>query len=408
MLNHNFRLASQSIRTSKGRSFMTMLGIIVGVTSVITTVSLGEGVKQQVTSQVQKLGRSTITIRPGRVLNRDANGVISGVNVASSLGVSALTEQDYQAVMRTNGVDKSVPLSIVSGVVNVEDKEYGDAAVIGTNQDFPDVIKQKVEYGDFYQLNDQGKQVAVIGPKVAEQLFQENVPIGKTFSFRGEEFVIRGVFEQFASNPLLPGVDFNNTIFIPDVTARAITNNTTQIFQIFVEPGDPDQRDQVVNNLRETIKTTHGGQEDFTILTQEETLQAAATIVSSLTGLVAGIAAISLLVGGVGVMNIMLVSVTERTQEIGIRKAIGASNRQILQEFLAEAVVLSLAGGVIGVVVAFAVNFLFRVLTSLNPVITPLVVGLAVAVALIVGIIFGVAPALKAARKDPIEALRHQ
>lgn len=408
MFANNLKLAWHAVRTSRWRSLLTMFGIIIGVVSVITTVSLGEGVKSQITKQINALGQDIITIRPGQVVNRNSQGGITGINFVSSLGTNTLTEDDVKVAQSTPGVIKVVPLSIVNGVPSYEGQDFNEGVTISTSSDLPEILKHKVEYGEFFRPEDEGKNVAVIGTKVAHDLFKENVPIGKSFTFRHQDFIVRGVFEDFDSNPLVPGVDFNSAIFIPSVTGKTLTNSSAQIFQVFVQSNNAQDVDATISNLRGTMKASHGGEEDFTILTQAETLSAAGNVLDLLTSLVAGIAAISLFVGGIGIMNIMLVSVTERIHEIGIRKAIGATNRQILNEFLIEAMVLSLLGGFIGSILAVALNLLIRIFTNLQPVITWPTLLIANAVSLAVGIIFGVAPAIKAARKDPIKALRNE
>lgn len=408
MIGNNIRLSWHAIRSSRWRSLLTTFGIIIGVASVITTVSLGEGVKNQVRKQVNYLGDDIITVRPGQPVNRDKNGGITAINFISSLEGAVLTDNDLLVIQNTPGVSKVVPLSVISGVPTKEDRTFNGGITIATNSGLPEIIKHKVEFGEFFRPEDQGKNVAVVGSKVAHELFRENVPIGKSFSFRGQDFLIRGVLEDFDSNPIVPGVDFNAAIFIPDVTAKTLTNNSAQMFQIFVKPTEGSGANAAISAVHSNLKDAHGGQEDFSVLTQAEALGSSNSVLDLLTSLVAAVAVICLFVGGIGVMNIMLVSVTERTHEIGIRKAIGATNRQILNEFLIEAVVLSLVGGLIGTALAVVINVLIHIFTNIQPVITWQVLLIANGFSLLVGIVFGVAPAMKAARKDPIEALRNE
>lgn len=406
LFKNNISLAWQALRSSRARSLFTMLGIIIGVMSVITMVSLGEGVKQQINKQIQHVGNDVITIKPGKASAQNAG--LGGSSLVSNYGTNTLTDEDLSAVTKSDGVGTVTPFLLISGVASADGRTYSSGITIATNETLPTVLKQRVEFGDFYGVEDEGKNVAVIGAKVAHELFHENVPIGKSFSFRGQDFIVRGILDNFDSNPLTPGLDFNSAIFIPDVTGKTITKNTAQIFQIFAKPAKPGNVQPVLANIRQNLLKLHGGQEDFTILTQQETLATAGGVLDVLTTLVAGIAAISLLVGGIGVMNIMLVSVTERTHEIGIRKAIGGTNKQVLGQFLIEAVVLSMAGGVIGSIMAIFLNVGLKIFTNLQPVITIQVLLIANLVSLAVGIVFGVAPAIKAARKDPIDALRYE
>lgn len=402
----NVKIAVDSVMSSKWRSFLTMLGIIIGVMSVVTIVSIGEGVKKQVSDQISSLGPDLVTIRPGKPVEKNAAGHVSGVNFTTAFAGNALTENDLKVTLQTKGVGIAVPMSFVTGTPQVEETQYKNGYIFGTTGDLPKALNQDIEYGEFFSASDGDKPVAIIGVNVAENLFQETVPIGRSMQIRGETFIVRGVFKEFKTTSLTPSTDYNSAVFIPIGAGKKLNNNQANIQQILVKPTDPDQTNQTVAALQKQLMNTHAGQDDFTILTQEDNLEVASTILNLLTGLISGIAAISLIVGGIGIMNIMLVSVTQRTGEIGVRKAVGATNNQIMSQFLVEAIVISFIGGVIGVIGSLLANFLLRVFTELEPVITLPIMGVAVLVAVAVGVVFGVAPALQAARKDPIMALR--
>lgn len=406
-MNGDTRLALSSIRKAKWRSLLTMLGIIIGVSSVIVTVSLGEGVKRQVSSQISQFGNDLVTVRPGKAFNRDQNSGVLGVNLFSNVTAS-LTDNDVKVVNKVEGVRVSAPLSLVSAVPRYEGKEFNQGLVFGTNSNLPDLINQKVQYGTFFSVGEEGRKVAVLGQRAAQELFQENVPVGKTFQLRGEDFVVRGVFDEFESNPITPGSDYNNAVFIPYVTGRELSNGNSQVFEIFAKPNNVENLDQVSGAIKQSLLQAHDQQEDFTILTEGQSIEETSYTLSLITAMVAGVAAISLLVGGIGVMNIMLVSVTERTHEIGIRKAIGATNRQIMRQFMTEAVILTFVGSIIGVILSLLINVGIRLATDLQPAINWTISGIAILVAIGVGLIFGIAPAVRAARKDPIDALRYQ
>lgn len=406
MVTGNFKIAFDSMRSSKMRSFLTMLGIIIGVASVVTIVSIGEGVKKQISDQISHLGPDLITVRPGKTVNRDKSGHISGINFMTAFAGNALTESDLSVIQKTPSVATAVPLSFVTATPQVDQRQLPDSVVFGTTPGLPTLLNQKVEYGTFFETADSNKPVAVIGKRVAEDLFKETVPIGRSLQIRGESFVVLGVFEEFENSDLLPSTDYNSAIFIPVAAGKKLSNNQTNIQQILVKPSSPDKTDDVAAGIQTQLQSAHADQSDFTILKQEDNLEIANSILNLLTGLISGVAAISLIVGGIGVMNIMLVAVTERTQEVGVRKAVGATNHQILSQFLIEASMISLVGGLIGVVVSVIANFFIRIFTDLEPLVTLPIMGVAILVSLIVGVIFGVTPALQAARKDPIEALR--
>lgn len=407
MMTGNFKMALDSIRAAKWRSLLTMLGIIVGVASVVTIVSIGEGVKREVVGQIDQLGANLLTVRPGTVLSRNDQGQVVDVNLLSAYtNGGTLNENDLQTIAKVPGVNIATPMAMVTGAVTVSGREYPKEFVIGTNEGLEQILGQKVEFGGFFDAEDANKNVAVIGPRVATGLFHENAPVGQSLVIHGQTFIIRGVFEQFENSPLTPNSDYNHAIFIPFNAGKALNNDQSQIQQIYVKPDQGQDVRHVASAIDSSLRQAHGGERDYTILKQEDTYMIANKAVNLLTGLISGIAAISLIVGGIGIMNIMLVAVSERTHEIGIRKAIGATNRQIRAQFMVESTLLSLIGGLLGVLLSLLANYFLRVLTSLRPVITWQVVVLALAVAVVVGVFFGVAPAVKAARKDPIEALR--
>jgi ABC-type antimicrobial peptide transport system permease subunit len=407
-MSRNVRMAIQSIRSTKTRSALTMLGIIIGVASVITAVSLGEGVRQQIAGNVRTGDKNSLSIRPGKLVNRAADGKISSINYQAALGASSLTDKDLQAITKLPSVKTALPLSTISALASTKDGREFDSTIVGTGADFATISGQRISYGDFFDASQTNRDVAIVGKTVAEQLFQENVPIGQIVVLRGHDFVVSGVFDDFTANTFTNGGDLNAAIFIPYGSAKAISNNTASIYQILAQPKDGVTMAQLDQEISGALGDTHGGQHDFTVLTPSETLQLTSRTLTLATSFIAGIAAISLIVGGIGIMNIMFVSVTERTREIGIRKSLGATNRQIYSQFLIEATIVSLAGGIIGVLIALAANFCLKIFTSLMPVATLPVIGIAVLAATAVGIIFGTAPAVKAARKDPIQSLRYE
>jgi putative ABC transport system permease protein len=270
------------------------------------------------------------------------------------------------------------------------------------------LLNQDLAYGSFYSDDRTGYDKVVVGSQLAHALFSENVPLGQTVTILGHQFVVAGIFNDFQIAPLSIDTNFNNAAFIQYASAKDISNNSAPIYEILARSQHVSQTDAVVRSLDSSLLAAHGGQHDFTVLKQSQTIAVTDRILNLLTALTAGVAAIALLIGGVGIMNVMLVSVTERMHEVGIRKAVGATNRQILGQFITEATVLSVAGTVLGVLLSVAVVVLLRIFSPLSPVITWQVAIIACFVAIGVGVLFGSAPALKAARKDPIEALRNE
>jgi putative ABC transport system permease protein len=395
-----------SVRGAKLRSFWTILGVIIGVTSVIMVVGIGDGIKQQIADQIHQFGKDLITVQPSQ-LHSGADLSINNINLLSGLNVTgSLSSQEVTAVNNSSGVSEAAPLSFVQGTVKGYNGVYKQGTVIGTTAALPSLLNQSLAYGSFLDSGTVGTNVAVLGENAANKLFNEDVPLGRSFTFDGQQFIVLGIFNQFNNTPLSQATNYNNAIFIPYDVAESISNNTALTYEILAKPGDSKQTEQTVHNIRQSLSYVQGGQDNYSVLQESQNLANSNSVLDLLTHLIAGVAAISLLVGGIGIMNVMLVSVAERTHEIGIRKAVGATNRQILSQFMVESTLLSLVGGFIGVALAFFIDIWLRLLTSLTPIIGWQIVVLAFGVSLMIGIIFGSIPALKAAHKEPIDALR--
>lgn len=396
----NIRLALQSLGSNKGRSFLTMLGIIIGVAAVIVVVSIGEGVKQQVSHQTARFGRDVLVVRASANRHTPAvGGLIVG-------GARSLSSSDIETVRGTDNVSQVVPLGTAIGTIQA-DRTIDDPLVIATTADFITVAKHPIEYGGFFDAEPDSR-TAVLGASLAQKLFDDNAPLGQSFTYRGEKFMVAGVFKRFATPPLSVEADYNEAVFIPYSSARSLLGADPETYQILAKVKPGASVGAVAKAVEDRLVVAHGGTHDTAVESVETVHSASDDTLQLLTLMTVGVALIAFLVGGIGIMNVMLVSVTERTQEVGLRKAIGATNQQILRQFVTEALVLSVIGAVIGVVLALIVVGLMRLYTTLQPVPVWPIVALVPLVAIATGVLFGTFPAAKAAAKDPIEALRHQ
>jgi putative ABC transport system permease protein len=402
MWTGNLHTALSSLRHNKWRSMLTMLGIVIGITSVVTVVSLGEGLKHELTGQIGRLGSDVVTVRPGKLTGDGSN-----LNFLALFSTSTLSTDDVNKLSQLKSVKSVVPINFVTSTVKADDNELSNVFVGGTTPEITNILHQPVQYGSFFQSDEGDSHFAVIGSRVASQLFGEFNPVGQSLEVQGESYIVRGVMSPASGGFLsLPEADLNSSVLLSYKSTERINKGHTNILQIFAEASDPNNLDKTVADINQTLTKAHEGQRDFTVLKQQELLKVANGMLNVITGFISGIAAISLLVAGIGIMDIMLVSVSERTREIGVRKAVGATNKQILNQFLVEGLVMSTIGGLIGILVSLLIYFLLHVYTNLDTIISWPIVGLAVGVSIAVGVIFSVAPALKAARKDPIEALR--
>ena len=408
LILENLKIATKSILSNKIRAILTMLGVIIGVTSVITLLAMGEGVKRGVASEIEAIGSNLIVVLPGQVANGSDDGSGGGMSsMAGMAGISTLTLDDKKAIEEEiDGVENVSSIMFVGGNFSYEDKS-AVPMLVGS--------EPSLEFIDFYNVNsgrfvssedmDGKNRVVVIGDTIVNDLFGEDDPLAKKIKINKEEFEIVGTMKTEGLSGM--GIDANVMAVIPITVAEEVFE-TNKLNRITMQASNKDNVGNIQNKIRELLIEKHDGSEDFSVMTQEDMLAMFEQIIGLITTLLSGIAAISLLVGGIGIMNIMLVSVTERTREIGIRKALGATSGNIMIQFLIEATLISLLGGGLGVGLAYVGSYFISKYSPIEPQITLYALVLAFSISVIVGIVFGVAPAVKAARKDPIEALRYE
>ena len=390
------RLSLTALRANKMRSILTMLGVIIGVFAVIVLVSLGAGLQKYITNQISGLGSNLIFVIPGRVGGaRTPGGQQTNKLViadAKKLDAKLKTIADVGPV-----VQKTVTLKYT----NKTDK---GASVLGTTANYPAIISNTaLEKGKFLTLSQErsGARVTVIGQTVKNNLFTSKNPIGEKISVAGNKYTIIGVLKARGS---IFGIDQDNTVIIP-ITAAQRQFGVTTLNTIYLSAKKPELV-ALVKKEANLVLLKRLTEDDFTLQTQEQTLSTIGNVIGALTVALGGIAAISLIVGGIGVMNIMLVSVTERTKEIGLRKALGAKRKDILSQFLFEAVMLCVAGGIIGIALGLGASYILAKFFISEVTLWSVILAFAFSVA--VGIIFGMAPAIRASRLSPIEALRYE
>jgi putative ABC transport system permease protein len=412
LFSENFKIAIRALRANKMRAALTMLGIIIGVATVVALLSVGKGATANITSSIQSNGSNLLTVSPGKQQSgRPGSG--------ESQQASYLYYSDYQLLQRSlvNNVAAIVPTYQSSYLVKYGNESF-TIIVTGVTRDYQETNSYEMANGRFISDGDNTSQsqVAVLGSQTAEDLFGSLNPIGKTISVNGVKFEVVGVLESKGSSGFGSSDD---AVFIPLETgynklfgSTATHNDKKIVNRISVSVTTTEAMDTVSAQIEFLIRRSHklaaSDELDFNVLSQSDLLSTLTSVTETLTAFLGAIAGISLLVGGIGIMNIMLVSVTERTKEIGLRKAVGATKNQILTQFLIETLTLSLIGGILGINLGVGIALAFSVSGLISSVITADSIFLAFTFALAIGVFFGLYPASRAANLHPIVALRYE
>lgn len=410
-LKYSFKTAISGLYANKSRSVLTILGIVIGITAIILITSIGQGAQSLILNQLQGMGSKTIIVIPGREPKGPSD-------VAQSLSDS-LKEKDLTELKKRSNVPnlkQAMPILFGGETANYGGETYR-LTIFGASEFLQDVLDVSINEGSFFTNEDikSRADVVVIGLKVKDQLFGSSDAIGKKIKIKNRNFRVIGVLAPKGQVSLF---NFDETAIVPYTTAQQYIFGIKYFHRFFIEADAEENIDRTVEDIKMTLRNSHGitdpSKDDFFVQTQVDLVSRLSIITDVLTLFLISVAAISLLVGGIGIMNIMLVSVTERTREIGLRKSLGATEKNILTQFLLEAVTLTTTGGVIGIILGAILSFITSTILSkfvgLNWSFTfsPIAAIIGFGVAALVGLIFGIYPARKASQKSPIEALRYE
>jgi putative ABC transport system permease protein len=406
-----FQMVIRNLLARKGRSFLTILGIIIGVMSMIVILSVGAGAQSLILNQVKSMGSNLIGVLPGK---SDDNGP-----PVSVLGVviTTLTYDDGKALLSNNFPPIKAVAAYVRGSDTVTWRENKtDTTFVGTSSSYTDVEDAKVKKGRFFSEDEERglNKVAIIGSDVAEKLFEDLDPLGEQIKIKNQNFTVIGVMQERGVSGFQ---NQDNQIFIPVTTAQKLLLGINHVSFIRVKVDEANHIDQALEYIKTTLRERHNitnpEEDDFSAESANQGLDTLFAITNALRFFLASISAIALLVGGIGIMNIMLAAVQERTKEIGLRKALGAKNSTIINQFLIETIFITFVGGVIGILLGISIAVLVATIAqSMNYdwdlVISPLSILLGCGVSITIGLLFGITPARRASKLSPIEALRYE
>ncbi|KYF85918.1 ABC transporter permease [Sorangium sp. So ce388] len=399
LIKETAKSAWRSLASNRLRTLLTMLGMIIGTAAVVAVLGIGEGARSSVEGRIRSLGANLLMVRPG---SASTSGVRSGT-------VKTLTEDDAEALKGLDGVAAVAPERSGSAQLRYMASNL-NASVTGITPAYLEVRSLSMGSGvPFSDLDQQQRaRVVILGANVARQLYPGSSPLGTRLQINGSAFRVVGVLAEKGSGMGSP----DDGVFVPLSTHRSVLFGQDHLSTISLQLASEDRSDTVIAQLEQLLRLRHrlraDQPSDFEVRSQAEMLATMGQITGTFTTLLGSVAAVSLIVGGIGIMNIMLVSVRERTREIGVRMAVGARRRDIMRQFLVEAVVVSLAGGVAGVGLGYGAAVLLSRFGEWATIVPPYAVGLALGVSILIGITFGVGPARRAARLDPVEALRFE
>lgn len=403
LLNH-VQNAYQSLRSNRLRSYLTMLGVTIGVASITTILALSAGASKVVSDQVDALGGNIAVIRPGASITDPLSG-LTQPKTQRDFAASTLTETDLTAVSRIAHVAQAAPLMILGGSVRADSVAPDNTPIVASTPELATISGLKVESGQFLDTR-VSPDTVVVGAQLSVDVFGTEQSIGKNLTVRGKSFTVIGVLKRMNDPINYNQVDFDSALIMSLESGKVLNQGLAQIQQINIRSDSITNLDQIIIDTNKQLIANHAGERDFSVLSGEQIARPTNQLFYAIAGVTAAVAAISLLVGGIGIMNIMLVSVAERTREIGIRKALGATNSDIASQFIIESLAIGIGGGIGGYIIGYLLAFGISTFLTFDPVINWQIAVVALGVSTVTGTFFGLYPAIRAARKDPIDSLR--
>ncbi|NCF75104.1 MAG: FtsX-like permease family protein [Xanthomonadaceae bacterium] len=416
-----FKIAITGLKANKTRTILTTLGIVIGISAIIIVMSAGDGIRGLILGQIESFGTDIIetevkvpsTKKGESEMSAD---IQSGASMATGVTINTLKLKDMKDIDELENVEMSY-----AGILGQEQVNYGSelrkAFLLGVSSTYIDIDKSEVDYGRFYTDNEEKSlaQVAVLGSEIKEKLFGEHNPLGKNIKIRGKNFKVIGVIKKRGAVSVM---NFDDYIYIPVRTAQKKLLGVDYVLYMIHKIKDISLSNETAEDIKYILRNNHNiinpDKDDFRVTTMEEMMEMMNVVTNAITLLLLAIVSISLIVGGVGIMNTMLVTVSERTQEVGLRKAVGASNSDILKQFLIESVIITLIGATIGIILGIVVSYLIALIAKTyfnidwHFIISWLSIIIALIFAFILGLGFGIYPAKKAAKLHPIEAMREE